>query len=231
MVTRGDRDTGSTTTDAAPVRVVLVAQLGLVTESIHRALDSEVGVTVAAMIEPPVDLRAEAHELRPDVILVIDRTAADVRLDVLQQADGRLDPPVVLIADQARGTDLAAALSAGCAGLVAWDGPFAELIATIRVVAGGGTRVPLALVPELTAAFRGRRLPTDLSERELEVLALLAQGLTTEQMAMRLMRSIHTVRNHIRSLMAKLDAHTRLEAVVTARRRGLLDDTSSSLSA
>jgi DNA-binding NarL/FixJ family response regulator len=230
-VTPGDRDTGGTATDAAPVRVMLVAQLGLVTESIHRALDTEVGITVAAMIEPPVDLRAETRELRPDVLLVIDRSVAEVHLEILQQADGCLDPPVVLIGDHARGTDLAAALSAGCAGLVAWDGPFAELVTTIRVVAGGGSRVPLALVPEMTAAFRRRNLPTDLSDRELEVLALLAQGFATGQMAMHLMLSIHTVRNHIRSLMAKLDAHTRLEAVVTARRRGLIDDMSSSLSA
>jgi DNA-binding CsgD family transcriptional regulator len=115
------------------------------------------------------------------VLLVTDRTVADLHLASLMQADRRLDPPVVLISDHARGTDLA-------------------------------------------AAFHGRHLPTDMSDRELEVLALLARGLTTEQMAEELVLSIHTVRNHIRSVMAKLDAHTRLAAVVVARRRGLLDD-------
>ena len=230
-VTTNGRDTDPTASDAAPVRAMLVAHHGLIAESIHRALDAEAGITVVAMVTPPVDLPAAARELRPAVLLVTDRTVADLHLASLMQADGRLDPPVVLISDHARGTDLAAALSAGCAGLVAWDDPFADLVTTIRVVAGGGSRVPLALVPELTAAFHGRHLPTDLSDRELEVLALLGRGLTTEQMAEELVLSIHTVRNHIRSVMAKLDAHTRLEAVVVARRRGLLDDPTTSLSA
>jgi DNA-binding NarL/FixJ family response regulator len=211
-----------TLTGPRHVRVLLVAQPDLVTESLRRALDREAGFTVVRTIEHSADLAAEAAALAPDVVLVAEATHTTADLAPLVDGGGGLQPPVVLLGTHPSGRNLAAALTAGYAGLVTWDVPFADLVATLRVVAGGGTRIPRALLPELTAALHGRRAPTELSTRELEVLALMAEGLSTEELMTRLTLSIHTVRNHIRRVMAKLGAHSRLEAVVLAHRRGLI---------
>jgi DNA-binding CsgD family transcriptional regulator len=84
-----------------------------------------------------------------------------------------------------------------------------------------GKLVSLLSRMEQHEPLRGAR--TRLSERELEVLSLLGHGLDADAIAVRLILSGHTVRNHLRNAMAKLDAHTRLEAVTTAARRGLID--------
>ena len=110
------------------------------------------------------------------------------------------------------------------AGIPAVDEP-ALLVAAIRAVMDGEVRVPPSVVDDLAAHLRPRSstLGADLTPREREVLALLAKGRSTNQMVDDLVVSVHTVRNHIRNILTKLQARSRLEAVAIAIRLGLVE--------
>ncbi|MFN8024794.1 MAG: response regulator transcription factor [Acidimicrobiia bacterium] len=217
-----DRATPTGTGDGA--RVLLVAPDDLVTESVRRALDLECGVTVVGQVDGTGHVEATIAHTAPDVLVVTAHVHDDAGLAlVVHLREEHPDVPVVLLADTASGPALVNALAAGCAGFVAWDSCFGELVKAVRTAADGGVHVPRAMADELAAQLRpDRRSPLDLSQRELEVLGLLARGLSTDEMVDELILSVHTVRNHVRAILAKLGAHSRLEAVAIATRRGLL---------
>jgi DNA-binding NarL/FixJ family response regulator len=113
------------------------------------------------------------------------------------------------------------ALDAGVRGFVLKDAPLQYLVRAVEVVAGGGTYVDPVLAGALALARLNKDLP-ELTQREREVLRLLAEGLSNEDIGKRLFISPETVRTHIRKAMGKLDADTRTEAVATALRQSLI---------
>ncbi len=131
---------------------------------------------------------------------------------------------VIMLTGLSNDEVLRAAVLAGCAGFVTKDKAVDELVAAVRSVRDGRS----AIDPEATARLaspakaRARRDRFDLTAREQEVLALLAEGLTTREIAESLFISNNTARNHVQRLIAKLGAHSRLGAVATARREGLV---------
>ena len=119
---------------------------------------------------------------------------------------------------------LSAALKAGCRGFISKESGVNSLLGAIRRVADGELAVSAQWLNELAAYLSSRqaRASDALSKRELEVLHELGAGASTEEIAARLFVSVHTVRNHIHSVLQKLDAHSRLEAVSRAQQQGLL---------
>jgi DNA-binding NarL/FixJ family response regulator len=119
---------------------------------------------------------------------------------------------------------LAEALECGARGFASKAGPPDDLTKAIDAVAAGGTYVD----PRLNAVFL-RRSTTErvsvLSPREREVLDLLSRGMNGEQAAATLFLSPETIRTHVRNAMEKLDAHTRVHAVVIALRQGVIGET------
>ncbi len=117
------------------------------------------------------------------------------------------------------------ALEAGCSGVVPKTLSLDDLVAAVRAAAAGQLRLDpdmlARLVPRLSRSYR--QPGADLTLREREVLRLIAEGLSTTDMAARLVVSTNTVRNHVQSILTKLGVHSKLEAVVTATRSGLLD--------
>lgn len=113
------------------------------------------------------------------------------------------------------------AMAAGARGFIDKASPFTEFVAAIRRVAADEVVVSPRFLPALTRRATERQA-TGLSRRELEVLQLLAEGCSTEEMAERMILSIHTVRNHIARLMNKLGVRSRLEAVNAGVRKGLI---------
>src|SRR6478672_8467644 len=97
----------------------------------------------------------------------------------------------------------------------------AELLEAIAVVAGGGTYVDPRLRPALLSRSATQRAP--VSGREREIISLLAEGLTGDEVAERLFLSAETVKTHIRNAMAKLEARNRVHAIAIALRDGLID--------
>jgi DNA-binding NarL/FixJ family response regulator len=121
---------------------------------------------------------------------------------------------------------LADAVECGARGFVSKAGPPDDLMKAIDLVAGGGTYVD----PRLNSILL-RRSTTDrvsaLSPREREVLDLLSRGMNGEEAARVLFLSPETIRTHVRNAMEKLDAHTRVHAVVIALRQGVIGESSS----
>jgi DNA-binding NarL/FixJ family response regulator len=114
---------------------------------------------------------------------------------------------------------LSEALDCGARGFALKAGAPEELIGAIRAVAAGESYVDQRLRPLLLGRMTTERIGV-LSPREREVLDLLAQGLTGEEVATRLTLSPETVRTHVRNAMDKLEAHTRVHAVAIALRQG-----------
>jgi DNA-binding NarL/FixJ family response regulator len=117
---------------------------------------------------------------------------------------------------------ISGALDCGARGFIHKAGPPDELITAIRAVADGGTFMDGRLGSALLARSTTDRV-RELSPREREILDLLAQGLTGAQVAKQLFISPETVRTHIRNAMGKLEARTRVHAIVLALRQSEID--------
>lgn len=205
--------------------VLIVDDHELVAEALRRVLEAEpdlevVGheLTVAGAIEA-------ARRWKPDVVLMDfdlpDGRGTDAAVTIKSELP---DTEIVMLTGMSDGRVLAAALEAGCSGFAAKGGNLRDLGSTIRGVLAGEVRVPQQLIDQLVKVLRPRpaAIGSDLTAREREVLALLAQGRSTNAIVDELMLSVHTVRNHIRNLLMKLHAQSRLEAVAIATRHGLL---------
>ena len=131
------------------------------------------------------------------------------------------DTHVVLYTGYGDQSLLADALYAGVRGFVLKDAPLPDLVRAVQSVSQGGTYVDPVLAGALTQAKLKQELP-DLTQREREVLRLLADGNSNEEIGKQLFISPETVRTHIRKAMDKLDADTRTQAVATALRQSLI---------
>jgi DNA-binding NarL/FixJ family response regulator len=162
------------------------------------------------------------EELEPDVALVDIRLGEDDGIDLTRKLLAS-DPErrIVLYTGNADEDLLFSGLDSGARGYALKDGSPRELVDALALVADGGSYVDPRLRPALLSRRSTERLPS-LSNREREVLDLLAQGLTGEQVAERLVLSAETVKTHVRNAMSKLEAHTRVHAIAIALREGYI---------
>jgi two-component system response regulator DesR len=116
---------------------------------------------------------------------------------------------------------LSEALDVGARGFVLKEAPLADLVRAVERVAGGAAYVDPVLAGVLVGSHAAEKLPT-LTQREREVLRLLADGLSNEAIGESLGISAETVRTHVRKAMSKLDADTRTQAVATALRQSII---------
>ena len=116
---------------------------------------------------------------------------------------------------------LTEALDAGARGFVLKEAPLADLVRAVEIVAAGGTYVDPVLAAVFASAAVTERLPS-LTQRERDVLRLLADGLSNEEIGKHLFISPETVRTHVRKAMDELDADTRTQAVAKALRQSLI---------
>ena len=167
---------------------------------------------------------AEARAEPPDVVVLDYRLPGDDGVAVAQRLrDVVPDAGLVMLTGLGDDAVLRGALVAGCAGFVTKDRALAELVDAVRAVRAGRGAIDPAANARLASAPDPKQGMTGVTQRELEVLGLLADGLVTREIADRLFISVNTARNHVQRLIAKLGAHSRLEAVAIARRTGLLD--------
>jgi DNA-binding NarL/FixJ family response regulator len=171
-----------------------------------------------------------------DAITTVENEKVDVVLMDFQLPDGdgvsatetilSINPniKVVMVTAHEEPQLLRAALRAGCAGYVFKSADIAEVVGAVRAAHAGSTAIApellarLMLTPELPSSSG----PDDLSPRELEVLRLMATGVRVDQISDELFISTSTVRNHVQSILEKLDAHSQLEAVAKALAAGLV---------
>jgi DNA-binding NarL/FixJ family response regulator len=164
---------------------------------------------------------------QPDVILLDHRMPDGDGVSAIPSLR-ELRPGVGVVVLTASSADhvLMAAIDAGASGFLSKTRSLDEVTAAVRAAAAGESVISPELLARLLPRFqrtKGRGM-ADLTDREREVLALVAEGLSNAAIAERLVVSVHTVRNHIASLSAKLGAHSKLEALSIAVREGLLPD-------
>lgn len=195
-----------------------------------------VGLGIAALLGEEHDVEivglagslAEAHQLverrHPDVLLIDFRLPDGTGAELAEQLSATDDPPgLVMLTAAADRRTLAHALDAGCSAFVSKHADREELLAAIRAAAVDDSYFSRDMLKHLAHLRRFEQVEMqELAGREIEVLQLTADGLSPEQIAEVLFLSPHTVRNHLRHAMAKLDAHTKLDAVVTAIRMRLI---------
>lgn len=211
--------------------VLIVDDAELFREALKAALAQEgfevVGVAANAMTG--IDL---AREHRPDLVvldvLMPGMSGLEV-VDSIIKASPRTR--VVLLTTSESAEDMLVGVKAGASGYVTKDTPLPRLVAAMHDVLDGGAAVSPAMGGKLLTAMRDllrhhgatvNRRP-ELTGRELEVLALIAEGMTSRDIADQLYISENTVRNHVRNVLDKLGMRSRFEAVNWAYREGLIE--------
>lgn len=170
---------------------------------------------------PGGSLRDQLEDAQPDVVLL---DLADERaVTWLRDSDVTAPPPAILVlADRVRGAVGAGWLRAGGRAVLPPHATAEEIAAAIEAIAAG----LVVLHPDTMAAAKspGRRAAASppLTPREIEVLGMMADGLGNKIIAARLGISLHTVKFHVASIFAKLDAESRTEAVTIGVRQGLI---------
>jgi DNA-binding NarL/FixJ family response regulator len=180
------------------------------------------GIQVIGEAADGEEALAKIETRKPDVALVDIRMPRLSGVEVARRA-ARVSPDTAVILYSGYGDKalLMEALDAGVRGFVLKEAPLVDLHRAIETVAAGGTYVDPVLAGALATAEVTQRLPT-LTQRERDVLRLLADGQTNEEIGKTLFISPETVRTHVRKAMTKLEADTRTEAVAKALRQRLI---------
>jgi DNA-binding NarL/FixJ family response regulator len=207
------------------IRILVVDDHPIVRDGLVTVLQDQADLHVVGSVGTAEEAVALAACLHPDVVLLdlelpgVDGVAAIPRL--LEAA-----PAVRVLVFTAYDTDeqIFGAIQAGATGYLLKGADVAEIVRAIRNVHDGGSHLaPRVAARVLGAVGAPRRTPTrGLSAREREVLQLLAQGLATKQIARSLGVTERTVKFHVASIFAKLDATNRAQAVALAAQRNLL---------
>lgn len=201
------------------IRVMVVDDHPVVRMGLGSMLDSQAGIKVVGMLASGPEALASIDALRPDVVLMDLRMPDMDGVDAiiaLRSAEPNLK--VLVLTNYQMDEDVFNALQAGALGYLVKSAPQKEVVNAIRTVNQGQVCIPPAIASKLAERI-GR---SALSGRETEVLLLVAKGLTNKEIGSKLFISDKTVRNHVISVMDKLQAKDRTEAVTIAIRKGLI---------
>jgi DNA-binding NarL/FixJ family response regulator len=206
-------------TEMERIRVLVVDDHPVVRRGLHSMLDGESGISVVGMASSGEEGLQLAEKLNPDVVLLDLRMADMGGVEVIQALRAaRRESRVLVLTNYQLDEDIFNAIEAGALGYLLKSASQEEVIEAIKAVSQGKRRIPPALAVRL-ADHLGR---SALSSREQEVLELVVDGLTNKEIAGALGISDITARNHVISLLSKLNAKDRTEAATIALRRGLV---------
>ena len=212
-----------------PQRVLVVDDHRIVAEAIAMAINAQPDMECVGTAGSAAEARRLAAALSPDTVLTDVRLPDGDGLEVA--ADIRAGRPEVRILAVTAHTDanvLARAASIGVCGFLPKEAGVAEVIRAVRTSRDGGMVVDGATLSSVLDRMRQQNVQqaarSPLTPREEEVLSAMGAGLDPQTIATRLNMSLNTCRGHVKSILAKLGAHSQLEAVVVAVRRGLLSE-------
>jgi DNA-binding NarL/FixJ family response regulator len=180
------------------------------------------GIEVTGQARDGDEALANIERLRPRVALLDLRMPRMSGIEVARRAARSTpDTAIILYTAYSEQALLTEALDAGARGFVSKEAPLAEIVRAVTLVAEGRTYVDPVLAGVISSPAATAKI-TQLTQRERDVLRMLADGHSNEEIGKALFISPETVRTHVRKAMAKLDADTRTEAVATALRQSLI---------
>ena len=224
------------TPDSRPIRLLLVDDQQLIRQGIETLLEIEPDLLVVGYASTRLEAIEAVERLAPDVVLMDIRMPEMDGVAATRTLTARHPELAIIILTTFDDDEYVfEGLKAGARGYLLKDVSSEELAATIRTVADGGALIQPSITRKVVAEFgrlaAGARdaepaaepLLEPLTEREEEVLAELARGLSNREIAARLFITEGTVKNHVSNLIGKLGVRDRTQAVLEAQRRGLVE--------
>lgn len=219
------------TTDS--IRVMIVDDHALFRRGLQMVLEAEDGIEVVGEAGDGQEAVAKAEEAMPDVVLMDVRMPRRSGIEAtVALKDVLPNVKILMLTISDEEADLYEAIKAGASGYLLKEISIEEVANAVRAVSGGQSLISPSMASKLLSEFATMVKKTDdrqplpaprLTERELEVLKLVARGANNRDIAKELFISENTVKNHVRNILEKLHLHSRMEAVVYAVREKLLD--------
>lgn len=223
---------GEVRVDREPIRVVVVDDQELFRRGLIMLVGAEDDIEVIGEASDGEEATALAETLVPDVILMDvrmpKRSGIEACVAIKQTAPSA---KIIMLTMSDEEADLYEAIKNGASGYLLKDASIDEVSQAIRVVSDGQSLISPSMATKLLEEFKtisrtgGKddAIAPKLTDRELEVLNLVARGLNNREIAKQLFISENTVKNHVRNILEKLQLHSRMEAVMYAVREKLLD--------
>jgi DNA-binding NarL/FixJ family response regulator len=220
-------------TEGESIRVLVADDHALYRRGLEMVLSAEEGIEIVGEAGDGAEAIRRVEELLPDVVLMDIRMPRRSGIEACTAIkDVVPSTKIVILTISDEESDLYEAVRAGANGYLLKDVPGEEIAAGIRAVAEGQSLISPSMASKLLTEFAAMikkseerpQLPVPrLTDRELEVLKLVARGLANRDIAKELFISENTVKNHVRNILEKLQLHSRMEAVVYAVREKILD--------
>ena len=227
----GDSDPGG-----EPIRVLIADDHALFRRGLEMVLAEEDGIKLVGQASDGAEAVQVASATVPDVVLMDIRMPKTSGIEAARRMkESAPSAKIVMLTISDEEDDLFEAIRAGASGYLLKDIPLDEVADSVRAVHGGQSLINPSMAGKLltefaTLARRDEEEPPakhvaapKLTEREMEVLRLVARGMNNRDIAKDLFISENTVKNHIRNILEKLHLHSRMEAVVYAVREKILD--------
>ncbi len=214
-----------------PIRVLVVDDQELFRRGLTMLLSSEEGIEVVGEAGDGIEGTTLAESVAPDVVLLDVRMPRRSGIEACLAIKASVpSAKIIMLTVSDEEADLYEAVKSGAAGYLLKDSSIEEVAQAVRVVSEGQSLISPSMAVKLIDEFKQMSRPEKgqvpgmrLTDRELEVLRLVATGMNNREIAKQLVISENTVKNHVRNILEKLQLHSRMEAVMYAVKEKLLD--------
>src|SRR5579864_9103221 len=221
---------------AEPIRTMIVDDHALFRRGLEMVLEGEADIELVGQASDGAEAVEKAAESLPDIVLMDIRMPRSNGIEAcraMKEAAPSAKIVILTISDEEE--DLFEAIRAGASGYLLKDIPLDELAGSVRAVHEGQSLINPSMAGKLLSEFAtlakrdsdegpAKHAPAPkLTEREMEVLRLVARGMNNRDIAKELFISENTVKNHVRNILEKLQIHSRMEAVMIAVREKLIE--------
>ena len=202
-----------------PIRVLVVDDHPMIRAGLTATIEPEPDMTVVGSASTGREGLEQYRQHQPDIMLIDLKMPEMGGVEVIRTIRAEFPSAKIIVVSTYQGDeDIFRALEAGAVTYLLKDTLAEKMIGVIREVANGGRPIP----PEVAERLTGRMFQPALTNRETEVLQLIARGMRNKEIAAELKISDETAQGHVKNILAKLSVHDRTEAVAVAIRRGIV---------